>query len=664
MITNAFNEYKNEYAFDNVYGHLIEILKRNLDISTESGVVHLDIGCGYGAIAEHITGEVGRVYVGIDANKSGLKSLKDRGFETHEHFLESQEDALSFFERVIGDRKLGSISMLDTLEHLPNGLSILKAIATLASKHSAMVAISVPNIQHRDIGFKLALGSIAYTDAGLLDHTHVMMYDYDHLDRVLRHAGLRICDQNHVRVNHSDQFFPRDHPVLQNATTIRTFLKYVRANVNDQDQINQFVVAALPCEPITGPTFEAVRDVDRPFLSIVTRTQGKRIHTLVEYFTCLAGQVCRDFEVFVVGHRLSLERQIAIEQVIEDLPLWLRDKTKLIRVDHGNRTHPLNVGFAQANGRYIAIHDDDDIPMGHWVDSFRKLAIENDGALLRCVSSLQHVETVSLRGRDGVRSIGKTGPFPSEFDFIQHLSGNYSPNNTLAFPRGVFHHLNMRFDENLTTTEDWDYIMRVASVVGVASSPEITGTYQWWEKGNSLAMHTDNEWALNKAWIQEKLDARPILIPAGTVRKILSLWEHANNVATQLDAVSHRNAIIEGQLGAMSQYDIDVQAQMKAISDHVNFLKSEIDRNRNEAVDQQYLLREIGDIIDSTSWKLSAPMRWPKRILGARSSRLTDHLGSSVQQLQETKRRLLSSRSWRATRPMRAVARLFKVHPI
>lgn len=182
----------------------------------------------------------------------------------------------------------------------------------------------------------------------------------------------------------------------------------------------------------------------------------------------------------------------------------------------------------------------------------------------------------------------------------------------------------MRFDESLTTTEDWDYIMRVASVVGVASSPEITGTYQWWEAGNSRAMHTDNEWTLNMAWIQEKLDSRPILIPAGTVRKILSLWERA---------------------------------------EHVNFLRSEIDRNRNEAVDQQNLLREIDDIINSTSWKLSAPMRWPKRMLGARSSRLTDYLGLSVQQLQETRRRLLSSRSWRATRPMRAVARLFKVPP-
>ena len=43
----------------------------------------------------------------------------------------------------------------------------------------------------------------------------------------------------------------------------------------------------------------------RPFLSIVTRTQGRRPQCLEDMLTCLAGQTVRDFEVVLMCHQVD-----------------------------------------------------------------------------------------------------------------------------------------------------------------------------------------------------------------------------------------------------------------------------------------------------------------------------------------------------------------------
>ncbi|RCW80154.1 methyltransferase domain-containing protein [Phyllobacterium bourgognense] len=625
MITNPFHEYENEFAFDNVYGHSLELLKRNVDRSPPSDTtIHLDVGCGYGSIAEQVSFQLGRTYVGVDANNRSLASLNSRGFETHRFLLTNEEEEnADFLRSVIGDRTVGSITLLDTLEHLTNSGAILSALYEIAKTHNSLVVVSVPNMLHRDIGFKLALGRLNYTESGLLDHTHVRMFDEKLLTDTLRHSGLHIIDRKDVRMNHSDQFFPPEHPVLQDATMLRSFFKNIRGKVDDQDLVNQIVVACLPGEKIKKLPFVTERETSRPFLTIVTRTQGNRIHCLTEYFTCLAAQTCRDFEVIIVGHKLSIEQQIAVERIIEDLPIWLREKTRLIRVYKGNRTHPLNVGFENAHGRYIAIQDDDDIPLGNWVEEFEKISKKHDGCLLRCVSVLQTVKTVTIGRRVGIRAISSFQKiFPSSFDFIDHLKQNQSPNNTLAFPRGVFHELNMRFDEELTTTEDWDYILRVAAVVGVGSNPVVTGIYQWFDLTNSKSEHAEHEWRVNHLRIEQKLDTGPLLMPSGSLRRILRL-------------IDERDSLKHGIAAHPSlSFDHDITRQN---------------------------VREIYAIMNSTSWKVTKPLRMSQRLLGRGAGlKFTDCLNFSSEQLEEAIRQLRNSTSWRLTRTLRRIGQILK----
>ncbi|WP_310530218.1 hypothetical protein, partial [Nocardioides sp.] len=78
--------------------------------------------------------------------------------------------------------------------------------------------------------------------------------------------------------------------------------------------------------------------------------------------------------------------------------------------------------------------------------------------------------------------------------------------------------------EALDTTEDWDFLMRAAGLLGVACSPVETSLYRWWVEGeSSRTEHPEEDWAANHAVVQARLDERILLLPRGSVRRLLEL---------------------------------------------------------------------------------------------------------------------------------------------
>ncbi|AAK88837.1 hypothetical protein EN41_22275 [Agrobacterium tumefaciens] len=607
---NPDGHYDHAFERDNVYGHAVALLMRyrplEPEMQTSTRTVHLDLGCGFGRIAEPLTEILGCDYIGIDGAADGLQSLKCRGFEAHELLFDTYEQTLNALREILGVRQVSSLTMLDTLEHLPNGDMVLRVIRELIGKTNAPAVISVPNVAHRDVGFKLAFGHWDYTRSGLLDHTHTRLFSRTSLKRTFGTAGLHIVDRNDVTLVSSDQYFPNTHPALATGTTLHSLLKTLRENVDDSAVVNQFVSLVVAGPQVSDHAYleDSVRHSARPFLSIVMRTQGKRPHCLDEALTALAGQEDRDFELLLVGHKLSLEQQISVERAIEDSPEWLRKATRLIRVQDGNRTRPLNRGFEEALGEYIAILDDDDIPMAHWVSTFRTLAEKKPGAMLRAICARQDVDTVTVGGRKGVRAVGGFDPYRAEFDIVQHLVMNQSPTCALAFPRGAFHELNIRFDESLTTTEDWDFLQRVAIVVGVSSSQEITSIYHWWKltEDSSRTDHNEAEWKSNHLAVYRKIDSLPILLPAGSAQQLRDLYNLA--------------------MTGMPAYEGDRASCVK----------------------------EITAILTSKSWRWSVPLRWPAMRRGRKDPRVEDLASMTDLQLATLLARLRRSGSWQKTR--------------
>ncbi len=286
------------------------------------------------------------------------------------------------------------------------------------------------------------------------------------------------------------------------------------------------------------------------FLTVVVRTQGRRPRLLAEALASLGEQTDQDLEVIVVRHRAEPSAGAAVDAVVAGAPAWLRDRTTVLDLDTGARGAPLNLGFEQAAGRYVVALDDDDLVLPRWVETFRALHQRAPGQVLRANALRQDVEAVQVDGEVTAReALAPREAWPREFQLLDHLLMNQTPNMTVAFPREVFHDLGERFDEELDTTEDWDFLLRAATLVGVAATEEFTAIYRWWvDGGSSHALHDDAQWARNHDLVQRRLDERVLLLPHGTVQRLQELVELPRVTLAEVTAERDRLAAANEEL--------------------------------------------------------------------------------------------------------------------
>lgn len=303
-------------------------------------------------------------------------------------------------------------------------------------------------------------------------------------------------------------------------TTVNEYFAYLEQTVAPETPLYQAAHTYLEGERASLVT----RKESKPFLSVITRTQGKRPAMLTETLLCLTGQSNQNFEVLLMGHNLSEDQHKLVSQIIADLPEWMRERVRLIPVNGGTRTTPLNEGFAAAKGEYIAILDDDDIVFERWVDCFYEMAQKEPGKTLHSYAIYQDWETVVIDGIETPRAVGTPQKqFCRDFILNDELSLNICPPVALAFPAFAFHEYGIRFDETLTTTEDWDYLMRVAFLTGVANNSEVTAHYRNWVNAeNSHTIHSNAEWDHNYNKITDYFQQIPIVFRKEDVRHLMS----------------------------------------------------------------------------------------------------------------------------------------------
>lgn len=247
--------------------------------------------------------------------------------------------------------------------------------------------------------------------------------------------------------------------------------------------------------------------VGKVFLSVVIRTQGRRPEALREALLCMASQSDQDFEVLLIGHKLDTKQKALVLQVLEELEPEFRQKVRFFELNMGNRSMPLNIGFAHAWGEYIAVLDDDDIVFEDWVQEYHNAAKEATGAMLHAYVLVQPWDVLdTAEGEKALRATGAPQPtYCTPFHMVRQLTANMCPLIGLAFPRIAFAEYGFHFDEEMTTTEDWDCFMRVAMVFGVKDICTPTSIYRLWQNAESSStVHPQEEWEANYYIIREK----------------------------------------------------------------------------------------------------------------------------------------------------------------
>ncbi|PSD17178.1 glycosyl transferase family A [Stenotrophomonas maltophilia] len=621
--------YDNSFSDRNVYGHIADLFAR---FEPKAGSYFLDFGCGFGRLAEVVEARYRVKYVGFDINEPGLESLRARGFAAHYADLGDAEAAFELVRRVLPEgAAIAALCTIDTLEHLPDPLAALRLYARIGRSHSVPLLVSVPNVAHTDIGAKLTVGRFDYTEAGLLDHTHMQYFTSDRFTALMRDGGWHEVHRYDVSLLRSDQHFPAQLPVLARKAPLAELLAGIREQVDDYGYVNQFVRAYLPGPETTNAhvPYVAVRErEDSRFLSVVIRTVGRRIETLRESLLCLTAQTCQDFEIIIAGHNLDVQRQIAVEQLIAELHEDVRVRARLIIVDGGGRSAPLNAGFLSAEGRYVVAFDDDDLVFGNWVETFRSLEEANPGQLLRATAAAQDWDRI--RRADGVASRAISGMrmiYPDKFELIAHLVENRTPLHSIAFPRVLFSDLGYRFDPDLSTAEDWDLIVRVAPLSGVASSKAVTALYRLWKCGdNSASAHDQFEWQSNYFKTLKKINATPLLLPAGSVVRLRKMYLALER--------------LQGHV------EVDVDSAV-VVNPHIE------DGERIEQLRERY-----HELINSFSWQMTGPLRQIRRTLRRQPRpRMPKIWTMNEQDLEFHIRQILNSSSWRWTRVLRSLRR-------
>lgn len=622
--------YDNGFAPDNVYGHIVALLD---GFSPMQGDYFLDFGCGFGRLAEVIRDRYGITYVGFDINRPGLASLRERGFQAVHMDLGNQEEARNTLKDVLpDDARVCALCTIDTMEHLPDPHSALELIGEIARQYSTPLLVSVPNVAHADIGAKLAIGRFDYTEAGLLDYTHMQYFTSERFSQLMNDAGWHEVGRNDVRMVRSDQHFPATLPVLAPQAPLALLLNGMRGRSDEFGHVNQFVRAYLQ-----GPKarhgqrvpYLAQREAEGPFLSVVIRTVGKRIATLRESLLCLSAQTDQDFEVLIAGHNLDVSRQIAVEELIEELHPDLRRRSRLIRIDGGGRSAPLNAGFEAATGQYVAAFDDDDLVFGDWVERFKELAVSNPGQLLRATAIAQDWDrirhpdgTVFSRAASGMKSL-----YPSKFELLAHIVENRTPLHSIAFPRVLFSDLGYRFDPELSTAEDWDLIIRVAPLCGVACSSAITAMYRLWQDGdNSASAHDQFEWKSNYIKTLQKINAEPLLLPSGSAVKLRKMYMDLERFQGMVD-------LDEAEAG-LGDVTLDDHDRIAALRDRYH------------------------ELVTSKSWEITAPLRALRRIISRQHWQREPKVWMmNERDLEYRIHLILTSSSWRWTAILRNLRR-------
>ena len=534
--------------------------------------VHLDLGCGFGAIAEPLR-DAGVDYVGADADPEGLASLVERGFGTASIDLLDMPGTEAAIRSALGGRPIGSISLLDVIEHLPGGDDLLVLLRRLADETSAPLVISVPNVTHRDLAAKLLLARWDYTPTGLLDRTHLVHHTEEFLTSRLARAGWRCREVMDFELTDSDQHFPADLPTLNRSTSVGLFLSMLRESAAAHASTNQFVRVYEPATPfITNVAAAASTDAD-PLFTVVMRTQGKRMAALKEVLLCLRGQTIDDFELRLMVHRATDADAAAVEALVQALPADLAGRTHLVRLQEGGRARPLNEGLAAARGRYVVCLDDDDLVLAHWLETFQGLAREHPGRVLRAVAVSQQVSaTPSVDGEASHRATGPVVPeYLEEFDVVRHLDLSTTPLMGWAFPISVYRDLGLHFDETLDVCEDWDYELRTLLVCGVAPTREITCIYRrWLGVETSGTLHGVEEWQHARSVIRERLDNHPALLPAGWLSAI------DRNTDKRTQELDRYAAKLELDIAELKGYGNNLESRLVEVEGHRSSLKSRI----------------------------------------------------------------------------------------
>ena len=603
--------YRFSFSWDGPYGHAVRLVERH----GRCGVV-LDLGCGYAAVGE-VLRDAGWQYVGGDRDAEAVADIVSRGLEGHVVDLATGEGLAGRLAELIAGRRVGAVMMLDIIEHLPDPNAVLGALAELSwslatdGVDAPVLVTSIPNVAHFDLGAKLVGGRWDVTPSGLLDRTHLQMFTEQRVIAELGRFGWQECGRDDVIMEHSDQWFPPDHPFLVEGGPVHDHLRSLRSAADPNMAVNQFVRAYRLVEgpsvsdrhsPMPTTAVAPVEDpaVGTPFLSVLTRTTGTNPSMLAEALTCLAAQTLKDIEVIVLVYGDDDGAFESSGSVAASFEEGFASRVRVEKVRGGSWAAPFNLGLELARGRYVAFLDEGDLVTADWAERFAEGAARAPGKLVRSVCFARHARrrapAEEVMGTLPVTLTKPLAEFGASFDGLSSLAMDATPISSFAMPRSLVTELHIAFDEQLAYCAEWDFLVRAALVVGVEDTGHVTSIKLRWDDTDSTPGAVPPE-AREREYVTmfARLDATPLLLPAGSATE-LSLLGGNEGLAKAFES---DRAELEEMRGALAEARETLRRETVGMQAHV--------AHSEHRAQQAEQARD--ELLASESWRLTAPLR-------------------------------------------------------
>lgn len=383
----------------------------------------------------------------------------------------------------------------------------------------------------------------------------------------------------------------------------------------------------------------ALDSQDLPLVSVIIRSMDRA--TLSDALDSITLQTYPNIEVVVVNAKGMDHRDIGAW--CGRFPMRLVGESTLL-----NRSRAANTGLGAAKGEYLIFLDDDDWFLPHHI--------------LTLKTEFDHTDTATIAVYSAVQSINEQCEeirrFEEDFDPIQLHIDNYIPINAVLFRRQAIDN-GARFDETLTVCEDWDFWLQVQGYGEFRFIAKVGAIYQMQNSMRSGVWdnpeHTRQVMtAIYRKWIPQWSDKLlwSILEYARYKRLHTELNETTNTqVRTLNKSVMERDtriAKLDARIVGLDTVIAEREARIVKLGARIAELGTDI-------AERGTRIAELGTVIAERGARITEL----GTLVAERNVRITQ-LDTQVTTLNKRITELLSSTSWRITRPVRTIKSFFQ----
>ena len=370
----------------------------------------------------------------------------------------------------------------------------------------------------------------------------------------------------------------------------------------------------------------------KSLVSVIIRSMDRP--TLSEALDSISSQTYSNIEVVVVNAKGRDHQKMTTSDTRFPLRFVDSDLSLL-------RSRAANVGLEAARGSHLIFLDDDD-----WFSPDHISGLME--ALMLAPEKKVAYSGVACTGEDKAL-LGRV--FDRPFERTRLLFGNYIPIHAALFSRTLVDS-GCRMDESLDLYEDWDFWLQAASLGDFVFVNKITAFYRLGGESGQ-ALHSDpkivqavitrlllkwsREWKGEDLWNimfrvtrydehVKEINELAAYQPKELARQLAELRDQNNSLRHQHTDLNRLHSDLQRQNDILHNQHVDLQQQHRDLERQRNDLELQNESLRSQHAELQQekislsaqhiaTCRQLDSVMNSNSWKMTAPLRKLRLIL-------------------------------------------------